>query len=653
MTLFDIFIKFNNFFAEFEYAFQIVIYYVLTFFENLIKLNIIKFKSKKFDLNFILDLLFVFIGFIFLFIFIFYVTLIRILIVIIPCTIKGFYTIFYFLIPLKYLDYLFFNFKLNINFLKDFCIFVFISWLVILLLKYNIKIIPRYLVSSEVIYSMVPFIKYLSIPILALIHISIINKNNTLMLKQASIFWSFILLLFLLYISYLGYYCDAYIFEGKNVYFLYTYFKINKFVILYSIDHMALLFLYLTSLLFFIIFIYLNDIKEYKKVLLILYIIYFFLINIFSTQNLLVFFFFFESIVYPMFYLIIMGGSRNQKIKAAYYFFFFTVIGSLFLFLSINYLIINYKYVNINVLLTKIHTLDFEIQKWLWLSFFLSFAIKIPMFPFHTWLPEAHVEAPTYGSVLLAGVLLKLGVYGMLRILFLLFPQVNYYFADYVIILALISIFYSSIIAIRQTDIKRIVAYASIAHMNIIVIGLYSYEKLSIYGALFQSFSHGFVATGLFIIIGILYDRYKTRNYYYYGGLAMSMPLFSIFYLLLTLANFSFPLTSNFIGELFIFMGLSKLHLGLILLTLSSIILSTIYSLWICNRILFGNLKSQYIYKYKDLTKTELVVLIIILFFILLLGIFPNIILLTGSFFNFDIEFYINKLIELAKIFKK
>jgi len=323
------------------------------------------------------------------------------------------------------------------------------------------------------------------------------------------------------------------------------------------------------------------------------------------------------------------------------------------MFLSINYLILNYKSINICYLLTKIHTLDFSIQKWLWFSFFISFAIKIPMFPFHTWLPEAHVEAPTYGSVLLAGVLLKLGIYGILRILFLLFPVANYYYADYIIILALISIFYSSIIATRQTDIKRMIAYASIAHMNVIVVGLYSYNFVSIYGAFFQCFSHAFVAGGLFFLIGILYDRYKTRIYYYYGGLVEAMPNFSIFYILLTLANISFPLSSNFIGELFIFMVLSKLHLGLVILTISSIILGTIYSLWICNRIIFGNLKSKYIYKYKDLTKVEFIVLFLIIFFVLLLGIFPNIITIIGSYFGFDIEFYINKVISFIASLKK
>jgi proton-translocating NADH-quinone oxidoreductase chain M len=365
---------------------------------------------------------------------------------------------------------------------------------------------------------------------------------------------------------------------------------------------------------------------ELKNYFLIIYILYFFLLNVFLTQNLFFFFFFFESVVFPMFTIILMGGSRFQKTKAAYYFFFFTVIGSLFMFISLNYLLYRFGTLNIIELIFVIKDLSLEVQRLIWLSFFLSFAIKVPMFPFHTWLPEAHVEAPTIGSVLLAGILLKLGVYGFIRVTFFLLPEANVYFSSYVYVLCLISIFYSCIIAIRQTDIKRIIAYASIAHMNLIILGLFSFTSVGIYGAIFQSISHGLVSSALFLLVGMLYSRYKSRLIVYYSGLTQVMPIYSFYFLFFILANISFPLTSNFIGELLLFIGISKLNLGILILSLFGIVLNTIYSLWFCNRILYGNVKSHLLIKFKDLTFLEIYILSLILISVLLLGIFPNII---------------------------
>jgi len=321
-----------------------------------------------------------------------------------------------------------------------------------------------------------------------------------------------------------------------------------------------------------------------------------------------------------------IGGSRFQKTKAAYYFFFFTVLGSLFMFISINYLFIQFGSFNFDYLFHNIQTSCSIIeQRFLWLSFFLSFAIKIPMFPFHTWLPEAHVEAPTIGSVILAGILLKLGTYGFIRIPLFLFPEANVFFSPYVYTLCIISIFYACFVAIRQTDIKRIIAYASIAHMNLIVLGLFSFNSIGIYGAIFQSISHGLVSSGLFLLVGMLYNRYKTRLISYYGGLTQIMPLFSFFFLSFILANISFPLTSNFMGELLIFIGISKLNFIVLFFSLLSIIVNTIYSLWFCNRILYGNVKSHLLVKFKDLSNIELFILILLFFLVIILGIFPNI----------------------------
>jgi len=345
-----------------------------------------------------------------------------------------------------------------------------------------------------------------------------------------------------------------------------------------------------------------------------------------------------------MFYIILMGGSRFQKTKAAYYFFFFTVFGSLFMFISINYLLFIFGTVNINILMDCINELSIIEKRWIWLSFFLSFSIKVPMFPFHTWLPEAHVEAPTIGSVLLAGILLKLGVYGFIRVCFFLLPEANIFFSPIVYILCLISIVYSCLIAIRQTDIKRIIAYASIAHMNLIILGLFSFTSIGIYGAIFQSISHGLVSSALFLLVGMLYTRYKSRLIIYYSGLTQVMPIFSFFFLVFILSNISFPLTSNFMGELLLFIGISKLYFGILLISLFSIILNTIYSLWFCNRILYGNIKSHLLIGFKDLSNLEIFILTLLFISVLLLGIFPNIIGFIPVKFSHSLLFVIKTL---------
>jgi len=260
----------------------------------------------------------------------------------------------------------------------------------------------------------------------------------------------------------------------------------------------------------------------------------------------------------------------------------------------------------------------------LWGFFFISFASKIPVFPFHIWLPEAHVEAPTVGSVLLAGILLKLGVYGFLRFSITLFPTASLYFSPLVYLLCITGILYASMSAIRQTDLKRIIAYSSVAHMNLVTIGIFSFNIVGLEGAILQSISHGFVSGGMFLLIGILYDRYHSRFLYYYGGLVHMMPIYSIFFLIFTLANIALPGTSSFVGEFLLLVGLFKTNIIASFVSALGVILCGTYSLWLYNRVIFGNLKIDYTIKFNDLNSKEFIVLLPLFLLIFIMGIYPS-----------------------------
>lgn len=279
-------------------------------------------------------------------------------------------------------------------------------------------------------------------------------------------------------------------------------------------------------------------------------------------------------------------------------------------------------------------------QKILWFTFFVAFASKVPMVPVHLWLPEAHVEAPTAGSVILAGVLLKLGTYGFIRFSLPLFPQASFFFTPLVYTISVIGIVYTSFTAIRQSDFKRIIAYTSIAHMNLVMLGIFSFNNLGIEGALFQSLSHGFVASALFLVIGIVYDRYHTRIVKYYSGLAVVMPVYISIFLFFTMANISFPGTSSFIGEFLILTGSFKCNTTVTFLGATGIIIGGAYSLWLLNRIAFGNMKTQYCVKFLDLNKREFLAFLPLIIGTLVLGVLPNIVLSS-------IQISVNNLVEL------
>jgi NADH-quinone oxidoreductase subunit M len=406
-----------------------------------------------------------------------------------------------------------------------------------------------------------------------------------------------------------------------------------------GVDGISLFFLLLTTLLIpLCILISWNSIHANLKGYLIAFLsIELFLIGVFCVLDVLMFYILFESILIPMFLVIGIYGSRERKIWASYYFFLYTLLGSVVMLLSILYIYNQVGTTDYEILLTFAFS-DLE-QKLLWFTFFLAFAAKVPMMPVHLWLPEAHVEAPTAGSVILAGVLLKLGTYGFIRFSLPLFPQASFYFAPFVYTVSLVGIVYASLTAIRQTDFKRIIAYTSVAHMNVVMLGIFSFNNVGIEGALLQSLSHGFVASALFVIIGVVYERYRTRLVKYYGGLVHTMPLYISIFLFFTMANIGLPGTSGFIGEFLIFAGSFKVNTSVTFFGCTGMILGGCYALWLFNRIAYGNLKSQYIKQTLDINKREFYIFAPLIFYTIVFGLTPD------PYLN-SIHMSVNNLIE-------
>lgn len=410
---------------------------------------------------------------------------------------------------------------------------------------------------------------------------------------------------------------------GFQFFYTFTWLPFSNIHLTYGLDGISILFMPLTAFLVLIcICMVSNSTKaRFRTFVVLLYFTEFFLFQAFSILDLVFFYIFFEGVLIPMFLIIGIWGSRLRKIQAAYQFFLYTFFGSMFMLLSIIYI---YNTVGTTDYITILcFNFPYEIQKILWLAFFISFAVKIPMVPFHTWLPEAHVEAPTAGSVLLAGVLLKLGAYGFIRFLITLFPDANSYFLPLVFLLSLISIIYTSLSTIRQIDLKKSIAYSSVAHMNLVVIGLFSLHIAGMEGAILLMLSHGIVSPALFLCVGILYDRYKTRLLSYYGGLSTIMPIFSVLFLIFSIANMGFPGTSAFIGEFLILLGSFNTNSLVSFFASTSVILSAAYSIWLFNRVAFGPV-NDFIRSYSDLNKVEFIVLGSITTLVLIFGIFPN-----------------------------
>ena len=342
------------------------------------------------------------------------------------------------------------------------------------------------------------------------------------------------------------------------------------------------------------------------------------LLCVFSFSNMLLFYISFEATLIPMFILIGYFGARYRKIKAAYYLFFYTFIGSIFMLICLLSLYFLTGSLSFYVVFHVSYTLVF--QKVLWVLLFLTFAVKIPMVPFHIWLPEAHVEAPTTGSIILASILLKLGGYGFIRFSLGLIPAACLYFMPLVFTISLCGIVFASLSTLRQIDIKRIIAYSSIAHMNMAVLGLFLNNIYGLFGAVYLMLGHGLISSGLFFSIGVLYDRYHTRLLFYYGGLTAVMPLYAFCFLFLSFANIGFPGTFNFISELHIFLGVFKTSALLLFFAFIGFVFTVIYSIWLYNRMMFGTLKINYLFSFSDVNFFEFGVFILLIVFCLFFG---------------------------------
>lgn len=414
--------------------------------------------------------------------------------------------------------------------------------------------------------------------------------------------------------------------RGFQFFFNFTLNKIFNINFAFGIDSISLIFILLTIFIFSLCFFAIKNYKFYQEnFFFTLFILEFILILVFAVLDLFIFYLCFEGSLIPMFFIIGFWGARSRRIKAAFYLFLYTMTTALLTLIGIFYLISQVGSTFYPDLLN--YNFNETEQLFLWLFFFLTFATKIPMMPFHIWLPEAHVEAPTIGSVILASILLKLGGYGFIRYLIPLFPYANNFFLPFIFTISLCSVIYASLITIRQIDLKRIIAYSSIAHMNMAILGLFSNNTQGLEGAVFLMVGHGIVSAALFFLVGVIYDRYHSRLLKYYSGLITVMPLGGLFFFIFLLGNIGFPGTSNFIGELLIVIGVFYKNPFIAFCLGFGIILSAIYSIWLFNRIFFGTLQIKYNSYFFDITIEEFYILSFLTIFMFYFGLSSNTVL--------------------------
>jgi NADH-quinone oxidoreductase subunit M len=359
-------------------------------------------------------------------------------------------------------------------------------------------------------------------------------------------------------------------------------------------------------------------VKEYMIAFLVLETL---MVGTFSALDLVVFYLFFEGGLIPMFLIIgVWGGPR--RVYASFKFFLYTLLGSVLMLLAIMAMYWQSGTTDITVLLR--HSFPRDMQPWLWIAFFASFAVKLPMWPVHTWLPDAHVEAPTAGSVILAAILLKMGGYGFLRFSLPMLPFASQDFAPFVFTLSVIAIIYTSLVALVQEDMKKLIAYSSVAHMGFVTMGIFAATTQGVAGGIFQMVSHGVVSAALFLCVGVVYDRMHSREISAYGGLVNRMPVYAAVFMVFTLANVGLPGTSGFIGEFLALLGTFKVNVVVATLATLGVILSACYALWLYRKVIFGTLDKPSLAGITDVSVREIAVFAPLIVLTILLGVYPK-----------------------------
>ncbi|MBB3935332.1 NADH-quinone oxidoreductase subunit M [Aureimonas phyllosphaerae] len=389
-----------------------------------------------------------------------------------------------------------------------------------------------------------------------------------------------------------------------------------------GVDGISMLFVILTTFLMPICILASRDaitvrVKEYMIAFLVLETL---VVGVFCALDIVLFYLFFEGSLIPMFLIIgVWGGKR--RVYASYKFFLYTFLGSVLMLVAIMAMYWTAGTTSIPELLA--YQFPASMQTWLWIAFFASFAVKMPMWPVHTWLPDAHVEAPTAGSVILAGILLKLGGYGFLRFSLPMFPLASADFAPFVFVLSVVAIIYTSLVALMQEDIKKLIAYSSVAHMGFVTMGIFAANEQGVQGAIFQMLSHGLISGALFLCVGVVYDRMHTRDIAAYGGLVNRMPAYAAMMLLFTMGNVGLPGTSGFVGEFMTLMGVFRVNSWVAIFAATGVILSAAYALWLFRRVILGALDKDNLKSILDLTPREKALLYPLAVLTVFFGVYP------------------------------
>ncbi len=405
----------------------------------------------------------------------------------------------------------------------------------------------------------------------------------------------------------------------------YTWFEQSGISFHLGVDGISILFVLLSAALTPVcILASWNSIKKRVKEYMIAFLVLeSFMIGTFCALDTILFYVFFEAVLIPMFLIIgIWGGPR--RVYASYKFFLYTLLGSVLMLVALLALYVQTGSTDVTFLSNPENIVGFEIQKWLWLAFFASFAVKMPMWPVHTWLPDAHVEAPTAGSVILAGVLLKMGGYGLLRFSLPMLPDASLYFAPLVLVLSVIAIIYASLVALVQDDMKKLIAYSSVAHMGFVTLGIFSFTRQGLDGAMFQMISHGIISSALFLCVGVVYDRLHTREISRYGGIVKNMPKYATLFMIFMLGSVGLPGTSGFVGEFLTLLGAFKANTVIAVFATTGVVFGAAYMLVLYRRVVFGPQVNKDAAEMEDLNVIEKTSLIPLALLVLYFGVFPN-----------------------------